>query len=182
MTDGKNGELMCQKWPVVNNLKVDREAAAELDWVVDLIGKIRSVRAEMRVPAGSEFSLYYTDASDVRVEQMRGHEAPIKRLAKISNIERLEMDIEDSVKIIMEGITFYLFLGEVIDLAKETDRLRKEISKLVVEKQKVEAKLGNEKFLSRAPEEIVEEQRERLMEYKANLSNLQTSLDQLVRH
>ena len=182
MTDGKNGELMCQKWPVVNNLKVDKEAAAELDWVVDLIGKIRSVRAEMRVPAGSEFSLYYTDASDVRVEQMRGHEAPIKRLAKISNIERLEMDIEDSVKIIMEGITFYLFLGEVIDLAKETDRLRKEISKLVVEKQKVEEKLGNEKFLSRAPEEIVEEQRERLMEYKANLSNLQTSLDQLVRH
>ena len=182
MTDGKNGELMCQKWPVVNNLKVDKEAAAELDWVVDLIGKIRSVRAEMRVPAGSEFSLYYTDASDVRVEQMRGHEAPIKRLAKISNIERLEMDIEDAVKIIMEGITFYLFLGEVIDLAKETDRLRKEISKLVVEKQKVEAKLGNEKFLSRAPEEIVEEQRERLMEYKANLINLQTSLDQLVRH
>jgi valyl-tRNA synthetase len=113
---------------------------------------------------------------------MRGHEAPIKRLAKISNIERLEMDIEDSVKIIMEGITFYLFLGEVIDLAKETDRLRKEISKLVVEKQKVEEKLANEKFLSRAPEEIVEEQRERLMEYKANLSNLQTSLDQLVRH
>ncbi|GIS65920.1 MAG: hypothetical protein CM1200mP4_2680 [Rhodospirillaceae bacterium] len=39
MTDGKNGELMCQKWPVVNNLKVDKEAAAELDWVVDLIGK-----------------------------------------------------------------------------------------------------------------------------------------------
>ena len=69
----------------------------------------------------------------------------------------------------------------VIDLAKETDRLRKEISKLVVEKQKVEEKLGNEKFLSRAPEEIVEEQRERLMEYKANLRNLQTSLDQLVR-
>ncbi|GIS65922.1 MAG: hypothetical protein CM1200mP4_2700 [Rhodospirillaceae bacterium] len=42
--------------------------------------------------------------------------------------------------------------------------------------------MGNEKFLSRAPEEIVEEQRERLMEYKANLSNLQTSLDQLGRH
>ena len=61
-------------------------------------------------------------------------------------------------------------------------KVAKEISKLVVEKQKVEEKLGNEKFLSRAPEEIVEEQRERLMEYKANLSNLQTSLDQLVRH
>ena len=182
MTDGKSGELMCQKWPAVNNLKVNEEAAAELDWVIDLIGKIRSVRAEMRVPAGSELSLYYTDASDVRVEQLDSHEAPIKRLAKISKIERLEMGIEDSVKIIMGEITFYLFLGEVIDLGKETERLRREISKLVAEKQKVEKKLGNEKFLSRAPEEIVEEQRERLAEYTTNLCNLQASLEQLVRH
>ena len=180
VTSGTENDLMCCPWPMLSHISPDRQAGKEIDWVVDLVGKIRSIRAEMRVPAGAEFPLYFTEASGSRLEQLSVHEASIKRLAKVSEMTASHGATKDSVKIVMDEVTFYLSFGDVIDLQKEKERLQKEIAKATQEVGKLEKKLGNNDFLLRAPEEVISKQRDRLTDNKSAVKNLQMSLNQLV--
>jgi len=180
VTSGTENDLMCCPWPMSSHISPDRQAGKEIDWVVDLVGKIRSIRAEMRVPAGAEFPLYFTEASGSRLEQLSVHEASIKRLAKVSEMTASHGATKDSVKIVVDEVTFYLSFGDVIDLQKEKERLQKEIAKAAQEVGKLERKLGNNDFLLRAPEEVISKQRDRLTDNKSAVKNLQMSLNQLV--
>jgi valyl-tRNA synthetase len=180
VTGGAGDDLMCRPWPVLSHISPDTQAGEELDWVVDLVGQIRSIRAQMHVPAAAEFPLYFTEVSGSRLDQVSVHENSIKRLAKLSKITALDVAIKDSVKIVINEATFYLSLGDVIDLQKEKERLVKEIAKADQEVEKLEKKLANGNFVLRAPPEIVSQQKDRLTDNKKAVKNLQMSLDQLV--
>ena len=156
------------------------KAKEELDWVVELVSKIRSIRSQMNVPSKAEFPLYFVDASSLRVKQLSVHEVSIKRLAKLSALTATNGSVRDSIKIVMDEATFYLSLEDVIDLKVEKKRLEKEITKLEQEIGKLEKKLANDNFISRAPAEVVSEQRERLANNQKAKSNLQISLEQLI--
>ena len=85
----------------------------------------------------------------------------VSRLARLESIDLADEVPESAVQIVLDEATVALPLGGVIDIAAENDRLQKELGKIGDEISKIEAKLGNEKFTSRAPDHVVEEQRER---------------------
>ncbi|WP_026608270.1 valine--tRNA ligase [Methylocapsa acidiphila] len=154
------------------------EAETEIGWLIDLVSEIRSARSEINVPAGAQIPLVLiprAEDSGLEGRALRWEET-IKRLARVSNVAFSKEAPEKSVQLIVRGALAALPLEGVIDFAAEKARLAKEIAKLKGEAAKIEAKLGNADFVARAPEEVVEENRERLAEARARTERLEAAL------
>ncbi len=169
--------LMLAAWP---EAKVSDEAAAgEINWLVDLISEIRSVRAEMNIPAGAKVKLVIVGANDETKGRIATHESAIQRLARAEDISLGDSTPAGSAQIIVGEATVCLPLAGVIDLSAEKARLTKDAGKLEGEITKIEKKLGNPKFVEKAPQEVVDGEREKVVEAKAKLEKIQVALGRL---
>ncbi|MCA1296946.1 valine--tRNA ligase [Stappia indica] len=155
--------LVHTRWPV--SFGGDAKAAAEINWLVDLISSIRSIRAEMNVPAGAKVPLVITGANENTRAQVLAHEALILRLARAENVTFADAAPRGAVQLVSGEATVCLPLADIIDLEAEAARLTKEHSRLETEIARIDKKLGNAGFLAKAPEEIVEAEKEKRSEY-----------------
>jgi valyl-tRNA synthetase len=139
----------------------DTAAEAEIGWVVDLVTAIRSVRAEMNIPPATLMPLVLAGASaETRERALRWNDV-VKRMARLADISFADSAPQGAVQLLVRGEVAALPLKGVIDFSAEKARLEKEIAKADADIKRVDAKLGNEKFLANAPEEIVEEEKEK---------------------
>jgi len=173
----EHGPLIGQPWPTPAS--VDAAADAEMGWLVKLISDIRSARAELNVPAGAKLKLLVIGGNDTTAARLETHRAAIERLARIEGVEAASSAPKASLQIVVGEATYALPVGEVIDLKAEGARLQKEIKKLADEVGKIDAKLANAAFVSRAPEEVVEEQRERRSQAEQTGARLGAALERL---
>jgi len=169
--------LMLSEWP--KPLVSDEAAAGDINWLVDLISEIRSVRAEMNIPAGAKVQLVVVGASDVTRGRVATHESAIQRLARAEDISMADAAPAGSAQIIIGEATICLPLAGVIDLAAEKARLSKDAGKLEAEISKIEKKLTNPKFVEKAPDEVVAGEREKVSEAKEKLAKISTALGRL---
>ncbi|MDT2022008.1 valine--tRNA ligase [Methylocella sp. CPCC 101449] len=170
--------LALAAWPS-NVIAGDEAAEAEIGFVVDLVSEVRSVRAEMNVPAGAQMPLVLAGA-DAEVRRRAGAwDATIKRLARLSEISFADAPPPESAQMIVRGVVAALPLAGIVDLAAEKTRLTKEIAKEEGEVRRVDAKLNNADFVRRAPEEVVEENRERREEALSRIGKLKAALERL---
>jgi len=173
----QHGALIGQPWPVPTT--VDAASDAEMGWLVKLIQDIRSARAELNVPAGAKLKLLVIGANDTTKGRLETHRPAIERLARIEGVEPATSAPKASLQLVVGEATYALPVGDVIDLKAESARLQKEIKKLADEVGKIDAKLGNAAFVSRAPEEVVEEQRERRTQAEQTRARLSAALERL---
>jgi len=175
----KRGTILAlTPWPELPGL-VDPAAEAEIGWVVDLVTEVRSARSETNVPAGAQIPLVLVNPSaDVQARVGRWGDI-VRRLARLSEIATADAAPKSSIQLLIRGEVAALPLEGVIDLAAERARLTKEIQKLDAEVSKIDAKLGNADFLKRAPEEVVEEQRERRDEALSRKTKMEEALGRL---
>ncbi|MBR1220247.1 valine--tRNA ligase [Bradyrhizobium sp. U87765 SZCCT0131] len=136
-------------------------AEAEIGWVVDLVTAIRSVRAEMNIVPATLTPLVLVNASAETRARAERWDGVIKRLARLGDVSFAEAMPDGAVQLLIRGEVVALPLKGVIDLAAEKTRLDKELAKVEADIKRVDAKLGNADFMARAPEEVVEEQREK---------------------
>jgi valyl-tRNA synthetase len=169
--------LAVSRWPALQF--EDEAAAAEINWLVSLISEIRSVRSEMNVPAGAQVPVVVSGANDVTKGRLKAHDTVIRRLARADSIEIAQSALAGAVQLVVGEATVSLPIAGVVDLSAERQRLTREIEKVGQEIAKVDAKLGNQQFMAKAPEEIVEEQRERRAEADALRVKLRAALDRL---
>ncbi|WP_342363395.1 valine--tRNA ligase [Terrarubrum flagellatum] len=175
---GRPQMLALTEWPDLAGLE-NEAAEQEIGFVVDLISEIRSVRVETNVPAGAQVGLVMVGAG-VSVEDAIARWKPmIARLARLSDISFASAAPAQSAQIIVRGATAALPLEGVVDLGAESARLTKEIAKLQQDVAKIDAKLGNRDFIARAPEEVVEEQRDRKDEALARMTKIGDALKRL---
>ena len=175
----RQGPLIRQPWPDYSASPADAGAAREMGWVVRFISLIRTVRAEMNVPAAAKIDCLVKDPGG-EAPLLETHGDLIRRLARLESLEVLEGEVPSgSAQAILGTATIVLPLAGVIDLAAEAARLKKEIAKAEGEIKKISAKLGNENFTARAPAAVVEEQRERLSQEEATRDRLQTALQRV---
>ena len=157
----------------------DPEAEAEIGWVVDLVTAIRSVRAEMNIPPATLTPLVLAGASaETKARAQRWNDV-IKRLARLADISFADRAPEGAVQLLVRGEVAALPLKGVIDLAAERARLDKEIGKADADIKRVDAKLANEKFVANAPEEIVEEEKEKREAALARKAKMLEALERL---
>ncbi|MEP9377630.1 valine--tRNA ligase [Aquabacter sp. CN5-332] len=174
----REGLLVLSSWPNLSGLEAP-DAEAEVGWVVDLITEIRSVRAEMNVPAGAQVPLVLVDASADTKARAAAWDDALRRLARISAVTLSDTAPGESVQMVVRGEVAALPLAGVVDLAAELVRLRKEEGKLDQEVARIDGKLSNESFVARAPEEVVEAEREKRDEYVARKEKVRTAIQQL---
>ena len=157
--------LIRAAWPRLGDNMIDPAAQAEMDWIVHLIGEVRSVRAEMNVPPGATVPLMLADATDELRARFDRHLTVIETLAHVKGLAidqpASETDRADAIQIVLDNATLLLKIADVIDIAEERARLERELAKISGEIAKIDKKLSNPQFLERAPEAVVEEQRER---------------------
>jgi valyl-tRNA synthetase len=139
----------------------DPAAEAEIGWVVDLVTAIRSVRAEMNIPPATLTPLVLAGASAETKGRAQRWNDVVKRMARLSDISFAASAPEGAVQLLVRGEVAALPLKGVIDFSAERARLDKELARAEADIKRVDAKLANEKFVANAPEEIVEEEKEK---------------------
>jgi valyl-tRNA synthetase len=168
--------LVLASWPTHAGLD-DPKAEAEIGWLVDLVTAIRSVRAEMNITA--QIPLLLAGASaETKARALRWTEF-LQRLARVADISFADKPPPGSVQLLVRGEVAALPLKGVIDLAAERARLEKEMQKVAVDIARVDAKLGNADFIARAPEEVVDGEREKREEAEGRKAKILEALERL---
>ncbi len=165
ISDQRERRLIATEWPVYDQNLINAVVNAEIDWIVRLISQIRTVRAEMNVPPSAKMPLFLKDPSDLAAKHLITHKELIERVARLESVAVLEGDVPSgAVQDVIDEATIILPISGVIDVSAERARLDKEIEKQNKEIQRFEGKLGNEKFVAKAPASVIETERERLAE------------------
>jgi len=157
----------------------DEAAEAEIGWLIDLVTAIRSVRAEMNIPPATLTSLVLAGVSAETKERVPRWSEVVRRLARLSDISFADRAPEGAVQLLVRGEVAALPLKGVIDLAAEKVRLEKEIAKADADIKRVDTKLSNEKFVANAPEDIVEEEKEKREAAVARKEKILEALERL---
>ena len=178
MTDKK--ELLLQaKWPEYDPVLNNDESSRKMDWLIAVISEIRSVRADMNVPAGAKIRLLVKDACTETEQNFEAFDEIIKRMARIESIEYSDVAPKGSIQTLVGQMTLILPIADIIDLEAERERLKKHISKLDSDIQKISAQLGNDQFVANAPEEIIAEKKTQLEEAETAKAKFSAALEQL---
>ena len=169
--------LISTPWPETGDPALQYEdASAEIARVIALVSGVRAARAEMNVPAGAKISLLLRDDSGLP-DWAESQREQIMQLARLQSMAALEGEPpKGSIQLVIDGASVALPLSGIIDVAQESARLEKELARIAQEIGKIEAKLGNEKFLAKAPEHVVAEQQRRKSEAEAARDKLNEAL------
>ncbi|WP_336977134.1 valine--tRNA ligase [Brevundimonas nasdae] len=175
----RDGLLIGAEWPVLPDAFIDASAEAEIGWLVDLVGEIRGLRAEMNVPPSAKPPLAFVAPDAVTAERIARHRDLILTLGRVSEVGSVDAAPTGAVTFVSGGSTIALSLAGIIDLTAERARLEKEIAAFDSDIGHVNKKLGNPNFVSRAAPEVVDEQRAKLAEAEAGKVKLQAALARL---
>jgi len=175
----RDGLLIGAEWPVLPDAFIDASAEAEIGWLVDLVGEIRGLRAEMNVPPSAKPPLAFVAPDAVTAERIARHRDLILTLGRVSEVGSADAAPTGTVTFVSGGSTVALSLAGIIDLTAERARLEKEIAAFDSDIGHVNKKLGNPNFVSRAAPEVVDEQRAKLAEAEAGKVKLQAALARL---
>jgi valyl-tRNA synthetase len=148
--------------------------------VVRLITEVRAVRSEMGVPPSVTMPVWLKDAAPATLARGERWRDAIGRLARVSQLGALDGAIpQGAAQSVLDEATLVLPLAGVIDLAAERARLAREVARAGDEVGKLERKLDNVDFVSRAKPEVVEENRERLAAARDQMARLEAALGRI---
>jgi valyl-tRNA synthetase len=170
--------LALTEWPSLEGIG-DAKAEAEIGWVIDLVTAIRSVRVEMSIPPATPLPLVLAGASPEVAARARRWAEFVQRLARVGEISFAPTPPRGAVQLVVRGGVMALPLKGVIDLAAERARLAKEMTKCDADIARVDAKLGSPNFVARAPEDVVEEEKEKREEAQTRKAKLAEALQRL---
>ena len=161
--------LVVATYPTVHPEQMDEQAAEEMEFLMDFIRSVRTVRNEMNTPLSKPINIIAKVSDAAHYDILKENESYI---ARFSNPEEFVYgeDVEapsDAVTSVITGAEIYLPLAGLINIEDEIARLEKEAEKLQQEVDRVEKKLSNEKFVAKAPAAVVEAERAKGADYQA---------------
>lgn len=161
--------LVVAAYPTVHSEQMDEKAAEEMEFLMDFIRSVRTVRNEMNTPLSKPINILAKVSDAAHYAILKENESYI---ARFSNPEEFVYgeDVEapsDAVTSVIAGAEIYLPLAGLINIEDEIARLEKEAEKLQQEVDRVEKKLSNEKFVAKAPAAVVEAERAKGADYQA---------------
>jgi len=167
------------RWPEPDGEQVDAGAEAEMRWVIALIEGVRSVRAQMNVPAGMQVPLVMAGADDFARGAWARNEALVRRLARIGSLTEADAAPRGALTVPARGATFAMPLAGLVDVAAETARIGRALARLEREIAGLAGRLARPDFVASAPAHIVEEARANLALREAEAAQLRAALARL---
>jgi valyl-tRNA synthetase len=172
---GRSGKsIMFQAYPEADTEKIDSGAMEQIALLQEIVIACRKLRSEMNLSPAQRVPLIASGNESA----LRTFAPYLSNLAKLSDVQIVVDQPEGDAAVAIVG-AFRLMLKVEIDVGAERERLDKEIVRLETEKQKTRGKLSNSNFIDRAPAAVVEQERKRMEEFSAALSQLQTQRDKL---
>lgn len=171
--------LFTSQWPDYKSVKDYAGATEDIKWVLKFISDIRSVRADMNVPAGAKLDLLVKGANAATQEKLKAYDEILRRMARLNSITLTDSVPKGSLQSILEEAVLVLPVADIIDLDKERARLKKEIEKLTVEIQKLDQRLNNHDFIAKADPETIEDQKTRKRDASLLVQKLEQAVSQL---
>ncbi len=179
---GTNEKLIIASWPEVDEDMDYSNAVSAMEFTMDCIKSIRNIRAEMNViPSRKAKTIFVTQDNDLK-KILESSESYFTTLASASEIEvRDNKDGigEDAMSSVVNGCEIFLPLEELVDFEKEIERLEKEKKKLDGELKRVKGKLSNEGFTSKAPQAVIDEEKEKQVKYQSMMDKVVDRLENL---
>ena len=174
---GNSPALMISEWPKFNNALDFSADESEFEKIMAAIRAIRNRRNEMNVPPSKKAKVCI---ASVFADTFKKGESFICRLASASSVETsAEFDMTDAVCVITDDAKIYLPLAELVDFSAEIERLQKELQKAEIDKDFFEKKLNNPNFVAKAPEALVNTQREQFAKVLEKIENINTQINDL---
>ncbi len=173
--DGES--IMISEWPKANDAYKFESETEKINCIIDAIKAIRNRRAEMNV-APSKKAHVYIETANKDIYKDSG--VFFEKLASASGITLTDdYRDENSVTIITDNAKFYIPLSEMLDFAKELERLNKEKEKTQGEIDRIVKKLSNQSFVEKAPANVVAAENEKLEKYKETLANIMSAIERI---
>jgi valyl-tRNA synthetase len=171
--------LIAERWPDLPEAWVDPAAEAEIGWLITLVEEVRSIRSTLNMPNSARAPLVLTGASAETRARAARHDELIRFLARLDSVTVADSPPAGAVPFVIGEATASLSVAGLIDVAAEVARLKKDVAAHDKDIAQTRRKLDNADFIARAPEEVVEENRERLAEAEAARAKLQAALERL---
>jgi valyl-tRNA synthetase len=171
-------ELIVAKWPAPE-AQADPRAKAEIEWLIDLVGEIRSTRTELNVPPSAKLHLFAQSARAETAERLDRQHAMLSRLARLESIQLSHFDGPGAAQVVVGGAIYALPLEGVIDLDAERGRLNKAVTSAEKERDSLAGRLSNPAFTERAKPEAVEKARADHAEKSAEADRYRAALERL---
>jgi valyl-tRNA synthetase len=176
---GAEGTLIGAEWPQ-GGAEATSAAGQEIEWLKAFISEIRSIRSEMNVPPSQKSPVLLQDASSATLARAVRYEEALSRMARISEVAPLTGPVpRNAAQAVLGEATLILPLEGLIDLEVEKKRLATTLAKAEAELAKVVQKLGNADFVARAPEDVLDEHREREEKFRSEAARLKAALARL---
>ena len=177
----REGLIINAPWPKMQKELVSKTADKQMQLIIDLITSIRNIRGEWRIPPGAEIEciMKVTDKNIKKI--INDNRRYLQKLAGISEVKILEKitKVKSSASGVIGKIDFYIPLADVIDLAKEKERLLKQVDSFRLQLKGLEARLKNKQFLKKAPPQVVESEKEKSKELAGLIKRVCDNLEAL---
>lgn len=171
--------IMLQAYPEPDNSKLDKEAEQSIEWLKSMIVAVRNIRGEMNIPPGKPLPILLKNLSSTNTKRLNSCQALLTKLAKLESITLLTADEHTppcAAQLVGEA-ELLVPMADLINKDDEIARLEKELDKLNKDIQRLDGKLGNAKFVERAPADVVAKEKEKLSAQKSSAAKLATQLD-----
>ncbi|MBN2883266.1 MAG: valine--tRNA ligase, partial [Clostridia bacterium] len=174
--------IMISKWPEYSDEMNYPEEEEALKFIMEAIRGIRNARAEMNVPPSRKARLIFVSSDEKARNIAVDSTAYFMKLANVSDVEVWQKEVnipKGAVSVVMDRAALFMPLKDLLDIEKEMKRLGDEAENLANEIARADGKLKNEKFISKAPAELVESEKEKLEKYSSMLRETKHRIDEL---
>jgi valyl-tRNA synthetase len=175
---GKNESIMIAKFPIADKKWIDKVTEQEMAFVQLTINSVRNIRGELSVPPSKDIELLIRFENTAKESVIQKYQGYFQRLSRVINIHR-HFGTErpkHAATAVVDGGEIFIPLEGIIDLDAERQRVQKEFEHVASMVESTEKKLANENFVARAPQEVVDKEREKLEHFKVTLEKLMKNL------
>jgi valyl-tRNA synthetase len=173
--------IMISEFPQANESLMDEAAEATISWIKEFTLGVRQIRGEMNIPPSKALNVILAQTSQEDLDQLNSHRELLKTMARLDEVFVLVDGQEEpaAATALIGQMKILIPLAGLIDKDEETLRISKQIEKINGEIKRASGKLNNEKFVSKAPAELVEAEKEKLAQNESALKELKEQLDKL---
>ena len=174
--------IMISKWPEFREEWNFKESEAEIDLIKEAVRSIRNIRAEMNVVPAKKAKVFVVSNDEYVRDVFKRSEVFLRNLAYASELyvqdNKNGID-DDAVSCVIQNAVIYMPFAELVDISKEIERLTKEKEKMLKEIDRVDKKLSNQGFVSKAPQSVIDEEKAKGEKYKSMLLQIEDRLSQM---
>ena len=168
--------IMISKWPEYISSLSFKDDEKKVEMIIGAIKSLRNLRAEMNVPMSKKAKMFIiTDDTDA-FEKGVGFFTKLGGASEVVVTTDKDLTVENSVSLVVEGAQILMPLGELVDLKKERERLEKEKEHILSEIKRVDSRLSNEGFVNKAPQKLIDEEKEKKLKFEEMLKQIEEKL------